>query len=183
MVRAEALASASTVSRLGGEKEQALNLSTEAVKTAPDFSPALAAHATSLAVNGRRGEGISYAQRAIDANPRISKNYLILGVMQGEEKDYINSIDNLKKALEKLENDNTLLGSEDKAEIRGLITYQLAKFYWASDTTSDGVILELIESSIKSYPRLKNNLKRDFSSGEFFNDLGTNDSFTRLIDG
>ena len=103
---------------------------------------------------------------------------MTLGVIQGEKKQYLQAIESLKRALAVLDGDNTVLGSEVRVYLRGLITYQLAKFYSQAGTAVD--VVTLLKEAIKLKPVMKNNLKYDYQKC-FFKNQSLNSQFLELV--
>jgi tetratricopeptide (TPR) repeat protein len=182
-VRAEALTAASLVR--GSQEDfkflkEATELSEAAVKADPDFAPALAAHGYNLFLTAPDWkEGIEFVQRAIEANPRIAKNYFLLAAFHRADRNYAVSIDYLKQALEKTDNDNTLLGDQAKNIAKGNYSYELAKTYSMAGMSVD--TLSLIKDAVRYNPELTERIREDTIRNNLFRDLQENKEFIDLI--
>lgn len=179
-IRAEALTNASILKRSQIlYMQEAIDLSKTAVDVNPNFSPALAAHGYNLGINGRLDEGVEYLKKATVANPRISQNYYYIGVLYRS----VNKFDDAKKyqeeGLSKIDNDNTILGKEYKAKIKGNMSYDLAKTY--SLLNQNDSVVGLIEQAVSLNPVLKQTLKNDFNYLKQFQSFKTDQKFLALL--
>jgi len=179
--RAEALTNASIIKR--GQiiyMADAINLSKQAVNISPNFSPALAAHGFNLGINGRFDEGVDYLKRSTTANPRISQNYYFLGILLRSVGNYEEAIPYLEQAYSKIDNDNTILGTQNKSRIKGNTAYDLAKTYSLAGMTDENIV-ELLQTAIGLNSALKNSLIQDYESGKHFQNMTSNFEFRNLI--
>ncbi len=180
LLKAEAYAGASIIRR--GQilhMKEAIELSTNAVKTADSYSPGLAAHGFNLAINGKPEEGKNYLMRAITANPRISANYAQLGQVFRASKQYQDAIKTQNEAIKRVNQDNTILGDSLKRTIRAEYTYDLAKTYSISGGNPDTLIL--LQQATLSDTRLKANIKEDYEKRGIFKELSSEQAFLVLI--
>jgi tetratricopeptide (TPR) repeat protein len=164
--------------------KESLMLSKEAVEADPGFSPALAIYGYNLYLTEDKeakgiSEGINYLQKAISANPRIAKNYYVLGLLYRANKDYSQAIANFQQAIDKIDQDNTVLSTEDKKQLKGLYLYDMAKTYDVSKTSTD--TLKIIKQAISFNPHLKDQIKEDIISSGYFQDIKDNQDFVNLI--
>lgn len=179
--KSEALASASLVRRSQlAYMDEAVELSRQAVDASPNFSPALAAHGTNLFFVERYDESASYLKKSIEANSRISRNYLELGQVYRGLKNYQEAINYIKQSITKVGNDNTILSEKAKSARKGIYTYELAKTYSSSGLKVD--IMPLINEAISLNPSLKITIKQDFEKGRF-SELSQDQSFLEVING
>lgn len=182
-IKADALSSAAAVK---GEQEnskfilEAIRLSEEAVKADPNFSPGLALLGYNLARTGRMEEGKNYLVKSISANERISKNHRLLALVYRVEKNYVESINNGKLAISKVDNDNTILGGQsEKNIVKGSYLYDLAKTYDVSGSKID--VTPLLSEAIILNPTLKVRLKNDYDKSGFFSIQSSNQNFLNLL--
>lgn len=157
---------------------ESLALAKEAAQTDPSFSPGLAAYGYDLFLTGKPDEGVTYLNKAIDANPKISKNFYLLGLIYAISQDYVNAIKYTKFAIIIIKDDNTIFSESDKNSARATYTYQLAKIYSSSDVNTD--IVPLIKEAVSLKPSIKTNLKQDVQNGLFKN-LTSNQQFQAII--
>lgn len=159
--------------------KEAVDLAKQAIDTDPGFSPALGNYAYLSFLNGNAKDGGTYVQKAIIANPRISKNYYILAQMLRFNKKFADAINYQKKAISLVANDNTLLGPAQKDGARALYTYDLAKTYDTSGLKAD--IIPLLVDALKANPNLKATLINDYKKYNFFKSLSQDPRFIQLI--
>ncbi|OGH12575.1 MAG: hypothetical protein A2776_02480 [Candidatus Levybacteria bacterium RIFCSPHIGHO2_01_FULL_40_10] len=181
-IRAEALAATSTLRGMQDNYKyisDALALSYQAVRASPNFAPALAAHGYNLILVGKTEEGTSYMEKALKANPRISRNYEVYAELLRGMGKFGEAINYHKEALARLENDNTILSTEAKNKARGFYTYELAKTYSMSGLKIES--LSMLEEAVRLNPVIKSNIKSDFEDRQIFTDLSSNTDFQSLI--
>ena len=160
--------------------KESLDLSKQAVDADPNFSPALAAYGYNLFLTSPNlKDGIPYVEKAIAANPRITKNYLLLAQMYRAIQDYVKAINNLKTAISLVGNDNTILSDSDKNVAKGTYTYELAKTYYISGFLVN--ILPLLKDAVALNPSLKQTLKSDLDNLNLFLTYKDNQEFLSLI--
>lgn len=181
-IESEALSNASIARRaniiyLG----DALTLSKNAITIDPSYAPAYGTHAYNLMLNVQKKESLAYATKATELNPRISTNYWIIGRIYLMDKKYNESILYFNKALEKINEDNTILGSSEKDLIKGTIAYDLAKTYYYSDKKSR-YIIPTLEFAASTNSNVKGILKKDNSgTSHLFNEQQLDPKFLQLI--
>lgn len=180
-IKSEALTSAAMIkhSQIIYMRE-AIDLAHKAVLADPHFSPALGEYGYLLSINGDPHNGMSYLNLAIKANPRISKNYWQGGVVLRGAKNYSDAVKYLNVAAEKVDNDNTLIGSQAKKRVMGLIYYDLARTYYGNDNASSYVIQSL-KYAVSLDPTLKDLITNDENKYKVFKQLETNPEFIALI--
>lgn len=179
-IKSDALSSASSLKAREGNFQnlnEALSLSEEAIKKDPNFSPALSAHGYNLYKVGKAEEGISYLKQAVDANPRITKNYYRMGLIYREQKKYTDSINYFQEGITRSNNDNTLLGEISSAKGAGM--YELAKSYNLVGTNTN--VLSLLKDALKLNPIYTLFLKMDFQQNGYFKEFSANPEFLDLI--
>ncbi len=160
-----------------------LKLSKEAVDADPNFSPALAAYGYTLylttPVAGDKSQAVDYLKKAIAANPRISKNYLTLSKFYRVKGDFPNAINYNKQAIEKADEDNTLLSSQARALNKGMYEYELTRTYYQANQYS--LVMPTLIGAIKLNSSIKQTLKDDFSNNGQFTDFAAKPEFVSLI--
>lgn len=178
-LKAEALTNASIISRIDlNNFPQALAYSTQAVELGDNFSPALAEHGFNMAMNNQLDEGIEFMKRAIEANPRISQNYWRLGSIYRLKGDFASAAIYQEQALERIDNDNTLLGNGQRNIIKASIEYDLATTYARTGQTDR--VYPMLQLAILHNPNLKTQLLRDLDEYNTFESLGDIASIRRL---
>lgn len=179
-LKSDALVNASILSRstLSGIPDS-VELSSSAVALTPNSSTALAEYGFALAMNGDSTQGIEQLKKSIEANPRISKNYWQLGLVYRAVKNYPSSIEMLNLSIDKIDNDNTLLGNEEKNRQKAIILYNLAQtYYWAN---MNGEALDVLKKSIALNPKIQDQLKSDLKNYEDFKGISADLEFQKLI--
>lgn len=128
-IRAEAWTNASRIRLAQGNIESASNFARHAVNADRSYAPGLVAYAETLVQEGKVDEALGYVAEAGEKNPRYSNSYYVAGAILRSVGDYNQSIQYFSKALEHLDNDNTLLGKSELNRVRGNILYDIAKTY------------------------------------------------------
>lgn len=177
--KAEALTNASIIKR--GKLlniTEALTLSQQATEADNQYSPAFGAHGYNLGLNGDPEEGIKYLKKAIELNPRISNNYWQLGLVTRAIKQYGEAIAYLEAGIDRVDNDNTLLGNEQRNKAKAFMIYNLAQTkYWNGNKTE---VLGLINQSINLDPFMKTKLKEDYEDFNMYGDILTQEQVNQL---
>lgn len=180
-LKAEALTGASVVRR--GQNNfkymaESLSLSKEAVDIDPTFVPALATYGFNLCLTNKTSDGIKYLKKAIELNPRMSRNYYQLGIVYRANKDYANSISYNSQAVSRVNQDNTLLGSSQKDAAKGVYLYDLSKTYSLSGSNMD--VIPMLTQAVQLNSEVKTYLREDVTAGNF-KTISNNPNFLSLI--
>lgn len=178
-IKADALTSASTISRYQGNLPEALEFAKKALEISPNYSPALGQYGYLLAMTGDNEEGIKQLKKSIEANPRITKNKYMLGNVLRANKDYIGAINSQKEAISGVDDDNTLVGTTSKGAWKGTYTYELAKTYYMANINTD--IIPLLKEAILLKSANKSILVSDMQKYSHFKNLESNPEFQLLI--
>jgi len=179
-IRSEALTAASITRRLQLiYMDESIALAKQAVDLNPTFSPALGAYGYVLSINGRAAEGAEYLTKAIESNPRISLNYHLGAMVLRMVGQYTDSVDYEKQAIEKVANDNTILGASAKAEVRSNYLYELAVTHTLNGGNTETVAL--LSEALSLNPMLKDNLVTDYETNGRFAELSSNLEFQALL--
>lgn len=182
VTRAEALTGASLIRATQDDYlyvGEAVKLSEEAVNASPNFSPALAAHGYNLYLTEpTTAKGFEFLKKAIDANPKISRNYFLLGTFYRADHDYSTAIQYLQEAVLRADSDNTVFSGQDRRVAKGRYTYELAKTYSKSGLSYD--VLSLIKEALTLDPNIKTKVRDDVLRGDHFKDLQSNPEFIAL---
>lgn len=157
----------------------ALSLNKKAVEANPNYAPGLAEYGMSLFFNGRRVEAIDYMDKAIKINPRITQNYYYLAGMLRSAKKYQFAIDLLKKGLNGVDNDNTLLSNTEKRSQKEKFTYEIAKTYSFSGGNPETI--EYLKEVVRMDNSYKVRIKNDYSKYNYFKELSNTPDFLALI--
>ncbi len=182
--KAEALTGASMARSAQDEFtyiKEATELSKQAVDTDPNFSPALGIYGYNLYLTAPdKNSGIPYVQRAISANPRLSRNYYLLSLIYRANLDYQNSITNMNEAISKISEDNSIFSENDKRATKGSYTYELAKTYDLASLNSAN-ILSLLKTALTLNPTIKTAMREDTVRYNLFQTLENNQEFINLL--
>lgn len=186
VAKVEALTAAASVRAIQNNFQyigEALKLSKEAVEVDSNFSPALATYGYTLylttPIDGDKSQAFDYLKRAITANPKISKNYLTLSKFYRVKSDYPSAISYNKQAIERANDDNTLLSPQARILNKGIYEYELAKTYYSSGQPE--LVMPALISAVQSNPYIKETIKDEFSNKGQFTDFVTNSEFISLI--
>lgn len=183
-IQAEALSAASVVRSTQNNHQymtEALDLSKQAVEANPNFSPALATYGYNLLLVGKDDDAIRFMQKSISANPRISRNYYQLGMLNKVNKQYSQAIQYLQEAIAHADTDNTLFTPENRQYVKGLYQLTLAEVYAVSGIKGD--TLSLLKDAVNNRPSLKDQIKRDYQLLGFFKELSGNAEFITIVGG
>lgn len=182
-IKAEALTGAATV-LLNRDNfayiVQADAIAKQAVETDPSFSPALGLYGSTQFLRGNDDVAISYLERAIEANPKIAKNYYYLAMVQNTQNNYTEAIDNLKSAILAIDSDNTIFTQAAKTYNKGLYYYNLAKIYEKSGASNQEVLSSL-QTALNLAPQLKDRLKVETKYSSVFSQIAGTSEFQSLI--
>ncbi len=178
--KAEALSAASTAARSQWRINEAVELGRQAIEASPTFSPALGAYGYALAMSGKNDEGIDNLNKALAANPRITRNMYMFGIVLRANKKYDESINMFKDAINKVSNDNTIVGVDMQNAWKGIYEYQLANTYSFSNINT-AQIIPLLQEAISLNPAVKSTLKTDFENNGYFKAFAADPSFLALI--
>ncbi len=179
--KAEALTGAAVVRRNQDNFKhifESYTLSKQAYELSPTFSPALGAYGFNLALTGEQEEGIGFLKQAIEANPRITKNYYQLSLVYRVRKNYSDAINYNKDAISRVPDDNTLLGKADKDFSKGQYLYDLAKTYLISGLDVD--TMPILVEAVSLNSTIVEQLKLDVANVNFAK-LTNNPDFVKLI--
>jgi tetratricopeptide (TPR) repeat protein len=151
-IKAEAFTGVSVLLQSQGKLREALIASSEAVKLNPEYSLALAVNASNLYSNGQAAEAKKFIDTSINANPRITTNYLIAGDMAIGSGNYQKALDYYEKGLSAVGSDNTILNQQKKNGIKGAIYYNFARTYYLMG--NDGKAIDYLSQAAELNKRL-----------------------------
>ncbi len=178
-IKASALTTASITARYQGNYDEAVSLAKQAYETDSNFSPAVAQYGYLLSMAGKNAEGIDLLKKSIELNPRITRNKYMLGNVLRANNDFIGAINNQKEAISGIDNDNTIIGEENKKNWKGTYTYELAKTYSKAGINTD--LIPLLTEAITLKPSTKQILASDLLKYGHFKELENNQDFQALI--
>jgi len=161
-LRSQALTAAAMTEIGQGHKQQALEYSQAAVKLDPTSSHALGMHGFMLTYsNSTFKAGVENLTKAIKQNPRISLNYMLLGVSMRARHEYATAISLQKEAIIRADNDNTLVGVSQKNSRKSKMYYELAQDYSLTKDVPNTIISlkEAISLNSAYKPLLRNDIK------------------------
>lgn len=177
-LKSEALTAASLVRAGEFKMSEAIELAKQAIDASPNFSPALATYGFLLSINGNAKDGFEYQKKAIETNPRISKNYYQAALVLRAVKQYDYAISYQRNAISKINDDNTILGQQEKTQTKASYTYELAKTYSMAGGNPDTIIF--LQQALLIKPDLNKRLVGDYGIG-FFSELSGNPQFQALL--
>lgn len=177
--KSEALIDISLLFGSEANYKEALVWSQKAIEADPTFSPALGHHGFNLYLNSKFDEGEEFLNKAIKANPKISSHYAMLGMIRRYKNNFTEAIEDLKDAISKLPDDNTLFTSGQKNLLKGSYTYELAKTYNKADANLD--IVQLLVDAVSLNPGIKKSIILDFNTYGYFSTFAQNAEFLALI--
>lgn len=179
LLRSEAAVAITSILQVQGRYKDALYVSKQAAERTPDFSPALAAYGSSLLLNNDTDEGIKYLKKAIEANPRITRNYLILGNTYFDFKNYEIAKEYFSNAISASRTDNTLLGIDEKkqAEAQAYVGKAISE-YLAGNLAQAQVSLNRAK---EIYPNIIEDLTRENDKAGIFEKIKDTPAFDFVI--
>lgn len=178
-LKAEAFASAASISRQRGAYDEARDLARLAVMMDRSYIPGLVEYAMSLLWDGDYPSSLAYLDEAIIRRPDMAQPYWTRGIVFRTIGVFDESISAFEQAMQHIDNDDTLVGSEAKQKVRSEITYDLAKAYSMSANTTQA--LPLLEEAIELNQDLSIYLDDDFKNNGFFGELADNAGFLALL--
>lgn len=178
-VRAEAFTSASSIRRNQGYFGDARGWAQLAIILDRMYVPGLVEYGLALALDGEVEEALVYLEEATNKNPRMSYPYWALGTVARSVQSFPESIDFFNTGLEKIDNDNTLVRTEEKIRARARMLYDLGKTYSVSG--DDETALPFLEQAVELNENLGVLLKSEFEEFGYFSGLSNNERFLALI--
>lgn len=167
-LKADALTSASNIKFEQGHVENAIELSKRAVDLDSKNAQALSVHGRNLAViDGEWQAGVNTIFEAINLNPRISQSYWWIGKILRFAGNFDEAINYQNKGIEKVEDDNTILGLNAMKHIKALMIYDLAITY--SSTGKNEEALMALKESLELSDRINTVLTKGIKQGLFKN--------------
>lgn len=177
--KAEAGTAASYIEFGRGNSEKALTYSSEALKSDPEYAQALAMYGYLQAFKKETyAVGVENIKKAIAQNPRISQNYFLMGIVMRSYSFYPQAVAFQKKALEVINDDNTLVGRSALNAQKSRMDYELGITYSLMKDVDNAV--NYLHVAINENPEYKKKLEKDINSG-VFNNIKSNGKFLELI--
>lgn len=165
-IRAEALTAVSMLEIAEGDKSKALADAQYAVKTDPKYSPALGLYGLLLTYDANTyNVGTHTIYDAIKQNPRITMNYLFMGLALRKAKLATEAIEYQNEGLRLVDNDNTLVGEKQKRAKKAKMYYELAQTYAIAQDVQNAI--QNITLSFETEPAYKSVIRNDMQKGYF----------------
>ncbi len=178
-LRSQALTAAAMAEIGQGHKQQALEYSQAAVKLDPTYSHALGIYGFMLTYsNDTYKKGIENLTKAIKQNPRISLNYMLLGVSMRARQQYTTAISLQKEAIIRADTDNTIVGVSQKNSRKSKMYYELAQDYSLTKDVPNTIIS--LREAIALNSAYKTLLRTDIKLG-YFKFVATDPKFVGFI--
>ena len=180
-LKAEALTNASVLTRSNMFRfEESIAFAEQSYQADSTFSPGVGNYGFLLGVyNQEPARGEELLKKAIDLNPRITQNYWHLAALYRMQDNFIEAVRYTRLALDGLENDNTLLGAEERNKRRAAYSYDLATVYSLAGENES--IMEPLTLALSIDPALKSVAQSDYEDDVFFQGLSNNPEFLNLI--
>lgn len=177
--RAEAYTAAALIEMGRNNNSDAKQYAKRAVDTGSTFSTGNALYGFYLAQNpGTYAEGIKYLTTALKQNPRISNNYLLLGIVMRSNNYLKEAVAFQKAGLASLEKDNTLLGEKARGAMEAKMDYELAQTY-SLNKDIDNTLLYL-KLAVSKNILYKTEIQTDIKVGYYAN-VSNNPAFANYI--
>lgn len=165
-LRSQALTAAAMTEIGRGNKKEALGYSETAAKLDPSSSHALGMYGFMQTYNNDTFRaGVENLTKAIKQNPRISLNYMLLGVSMRARQQYSTAIALQKEAIVRADNDNTLVGESQKNSRKSKMYYELAQDYSLTKDVLNTIIS--LREAIALNAAYKTLLQNDIKLGYF----------------
>lgn len=168
LMRSQALTAAAMIEIGRNDRDKALAYAQAAAKANPQSSHAVGMYGFMLTYKQETiKNGIKYMDDAIHLNPRVSMNYMLMGISLRASLYFKEAIQFQKEAIVRLKNDNTLIDPDFKNSVEAKMYYELAQTYTGTKDT-DNAILNL-QSAFKVDPRYKTLIRNQIQYGYFAN--------------
>lgn len=165
-IRSQAFTAAAMTEIGQGNKQHALEYSQAAVKLDPTSSHALGMYGFMLTFsNDTFKAGVEYLTKAIKQNPRISLNYMLLGVSMRARQQYTTALSLQKEAIIRTDDDNTLVGISQKNSKKSKMYYELAQDYSLTKDVSNTITS--LKKAVSLNSAYKTVLRNDIKLGYF----------------
>lgn len=163
--KAEALTGLAIINSARGDNASALKFAQQSFEANKLYSPGVGMYGFLLSLNGQVGSGIKYIFESIKQNPRITFNYLAAGIsfrMIGQTEP---TLLYLKKGIEIVDDDNTVIGTQRKSILRAKLLYEIAQTYSLAKNRNDAV--SYLKNALREDPTLVYTLKKSIDNGYF----------------
>lgn len=178
-IRAEALTAISLLEISEGDKQNALTHIQYAVKTDPEYSPAAGLYGLLLTYDANTyNVGTHTLYNAINKNPRITMNYLFMGLALRKAKLTDEAIEYQKEGLRLVDDDNTLVGAQQKRVKKAKMYYELAQTYAIAQDIKNAI--QNLNLSFEIEPAYKSVIKNDIKKG-YFASILRNQQFSTFL--
>lgn len=177
--KAEALTNVAYLSRMnGGNFKDSFAAAKEAYESDNSYAPAVSEYGFDLGLNNQLDEGIVILKKAIELNPRISQSYLKLAALYRLKDDFLSAIPYNEEAVNRIDQDNTLLSEDQKKFIKASYQIDLAYAYDKVGRAQDA--LPVLTSAIKTDNSLKKKVQSSVDYGSY-KTLVNNPEFNALL--
>ncbi len=164
--RSEALTGLATLEIADGDKDDALSHAQYAVKTDPNYAPAEALYGLLLTYDKTTyNTGTHTIYNAIKKNPRITMDYLFMGLALRKAKLTNEAINYQLEGLKLINNDNTLVGEVQKTSKKAKMYYELGQTYAIARDVDNAI--ESLEAAFQTLPTYKTVIRNDIQKGYF----------------
>lgn len=177
--KSEAFMDLAVMLQQDGKFAESLKKSTSSVELNPNYAVAYGIHGFNLIINGKPKEGIYAIAKGTQINPRVSRNYYMIAEVLRLGKNYSGALINYQKAIQKVPNDNTLVGEQVKGLAESKYLYNLAINYVQMGNQDEAI--NSLKNAISKNPSLKSQLQVDSGSGKEFSQLNANPKFALLL--
>lgn len=138
-LKAEAYVDAAQIKQVQNKPSEAKNLAISAVNTDRSYGPGLVLYGTILSREGNFKDAAAFIVEASSKNPRSSQPFWSLGVLMRQATNYGKSVEYLRAGIAKVDNDNTVLGNDQKNRVKAFMNYDLGKTYYMSGDVANAL--------------------------------------------
>ena len=177
-IRADAFSAAALVESQMGRYPQALDHAKQARKLNSRSSLASGLYGFSASLLGNYQEGLPALNESIQLNPRISMNFMFLGVVLRQLGYYDKAANFQLDGIAKIDNDNTIIGVLAKNKMKAKMYYELAQTY--SLIPNEDKAIENLRNAINLVD-YRNQIKKDAGKGYYFAKLKGSSKFIGLL--
>ena len=178
-IRAESYTAASLLEMNRGNNLESKKYAEKAFRTGSEYSTGTALYGYYIGQEKNRyNEGIGYLTSAIKQNPRITFNYLLLGILLRTYNYPKQAVIIQKEGLDRIGEDNTIIGNSAKSAQKGKMYYEIAQTYsFVPDVDNSVKYLKLAIAENSLY---ESDIQKDLKTG-YFNKIKINPIFVNFV--
>lgn len=176
--RSEALTAAGFIYSTNNLMTESINMTQKALQLDPSNAKANALLGFNYLLINKPDEGIKLINKAILLNSRISMNYMMRGMYLRMVGFYSEAVKEQLFGLNKVADDNTLVGEHAKSHATAFMQYELAETYSRMNDNTNA--LKYLRLAIKNNPLIEDNIEKSIQN-DYFSNIKTTSEFTALL--